>query len=669
MTADPKKEIDNLRQRIRHHDRKYYVEASPEISDLEYDRLMERLKALEHKHPELVTPDSPTQRIGDEPVPYLRQVEHAIPMLSIENTYDEESLRQFGKRAADLLEGEPAEWVVELKIDGVAASIIYENGLLVRGVTRGDGRVGDDITHNIRTVQDVPLRLLTDRPPKLLEVRGEVYMTNSDLVRLNKQQQEIGDKIYANTRNVTAGSIRLLDPRQCAERNLRIFCHGAGQCDGMTARTHMEFLAEIAKFGLPATPLVKCLKSFDEVVEHCRHLTEHLYEHDFEVDGLVIKLNRFDQREKLGARSKSPRWLIAYKWEKYEAVTRLNAIEVQIGKTGTITPVAHLEPVQLAETTVQRASLHNAEEIQRKDIRVGDTVVVEKAGKIIPHIVRVETHLRPAGARPFEFPKRCPQCDSVLEKDEGGVYIRCPNQFCPAQVRERIRYFATRRAMDIEGLGDKLVDQLVSSKLVQTYGDVYRLTKEQLTSLERMGDRSAEKLLAAIDASRNRGLARLLNALSIRHVGETVAEVLANRFLNIDTLMSAPLEQLTATADIGPTIAQSVFDYLHGPYGRETIEDLRREGIKMGIDAAGGAVDSQLAGQTFVVTGTLEKYSRDQMHDLIKKHGGKTASSVSKKTHYLIAGENAGSKLDQAKSLGVHVISEHDLEAMLKKPS
>ncbi len=665
MTADPKKEIEDLRQRIRHHDRKYYDEANPEISDLDYDRLMQRLIALEKSHPDLVTPDSPTQRVGEQPVGHLRQVEHAIPMLSIENTYDEESLRQFGKRTEELLGGDEAEWVVELKIDGVAASVVYENGLLARAVTRGDGRVGDDITHNIRTVQDVPLRLWTDDPPKLLEVRGEVYMTNSDLVRLNKIQREIGEKIYANTRNVTAGSIRLLDPRQCAERKLRMFCHGAGQCEGMTADNHMAFLSEIERFGLPPTPLVKCLSGFDAVIEHCRHLTEHLYEHDFEVDGLVIKLNRFDQREKLGARSKSPRWLIAYKWEKYEAVTRLNSIEVQIGKTGTITPVAHLEPVQLAETTVKRASLHNAEEIQRKDIRVGDTVVVEKAGKIIPHIVRVETHLRPADAVEFAFPTRCPQCDTQLEKDEGGVYIRCPNQLCPAQVRERIRYFAGRRAMDIEGLGDKLVDQLVSSKLVQAYADLYRLTKEQLTSLERMGDRSAKKLLSAINESRGRGLARLLNGLSIRHVGETVAEALAKKFRNIDALMSASLEQLNSTEEIGPTIAKSVYDFLHGSYGMQTIEDLRSEGVRMSIDASEQSLDSQLDGKIFVVTGTLVKYSRDEMHDLIKKHGGKTASSVSKKTNFLIAGENAGSKLEQAKLLEVPVINEADVEAMI----
>jgi DNA ligase (NAD+) len=665
MSGAPAQEIAKLRETIRYHDRKYYVEAEPEISDREYDRLMQRLIELEKKHPELLAPDSPTQRIGDQPVPHLQQVEHALPMLSIDNAYDEAALRQFAKRTEELLEGQPAEWVVELKIDGVATSLIYEKGILARAVTRGDGRTGDDITHNIRTVRDVPLRLTTERPPQLLEVRGEVYMTNSELVRLNKIQQETGGKIYANTRNVTAGSIRLLDPRLCAARNLRIFCHGAGLCVGIRAETHMDFLREIGEYGLPPTPLVESFQSFDGVLQHCGHLTEHLYELDFEVDGLVIKLNRFDQREALGARSKSPRWLIAYKWEKFEAVTKLLAIEVQVGKTGTITPVAHLEPVNLADTTVSRASLHNAEEIQRKDIRVGDTVVVEKAGKVIPHVVRVETHLRPKGAAPFQFPVVCPECQTRLVKDEGGVYIRCPNFDCPAQVAQRIRYFASRNAMDIEGLGDKIVDQLVANGLVQSYGDLYRLTADRLAELDRMAKKSAEKLVKAIDASRSRGLARLLNALSIRHVGETVALVLAARFKSIDALMAASFEDLNATEEIGPTIAKSVYDFLHSPQGTRVIDELRKAGLKMEADKTAEAISDVLSGKTVVVTGTLVKRTRDEVHELIRLHGGKVASSVSKKTSLLVAGENAGSKLEQANRLGVPVISEEQLDELI----
>ena len=532
MSPDVAAEITRLRQQIRHHDQKYYVEAAPEISDLEYDRLIERLKSLEGEHPELISPDSPTQRIGDRPIEGLQQVEHRVPMLSIENTYSIDELRKYGQRMAKLLADEPIEWVVELKIDGVAVSLIYENGLLRRGVTRGNGRVGDDITHNMRTIRDVPLRLVGKDVPPVLEVRGEIYMTNSDLVLLNQRQQEKGEPPFANTRNVTAGTVRLLDPRLCAERRLRLFCHGVGYVEGLKARTHMEFLDELRGYGLPPTPKVECFGSFAAAVEHCEQLVERLHELDFEIDGLVLKVNRFDQRERLGSTSKSPRWVIAYKFEKYEATTRLNAISVQVGKAGTITPVANLEPVELAGTTVSRASLHNADEIERKDVREGDVVVVEKAGKIIPHIVRVEKHLRKGSPPKFQFPSRCPECDTKLVKDEGGVYIRCPNVQCPAQLKERIRYFASRNAMDIEGLGEKLIDQLVGSGLVQGYGDLYRLEDQQhkLLGLERMGRKSVDGLLEGIEASKDRGLARLLNALSIRHVGARVASRVGREF-------------------------------------------------------------------------------------------------------------------------------------------
>lgn len=394
MSRSAAQEIDDLRRQIRHHDQLYYVRAEPEISDTEYDRLMDRLKRLEAEHPDLVTADSPTQRIGDAPVDSLRSVAHRVPMMSIDNTYSLDELRQFAARVTKLLPGEHIQWVVELKIDGVAVSITYEKGQLVRGVTRGNGQVGDDVTHNIRTVLDVPLSLVGKRVPDVLEVRGEVYMTNSDLVRLNERQAKAGLSAYANTRNVAAGSIRLLDPRECARRRLRLFCHGVGYCEGLRATNHMGFLEEISGYGLPPTPQVQKFDSFDAAVAHCEELIERLHELDFEIDGLVLKVNDFAQRERLGSTSKAPRWLVAYKFEKYEASTRLNDIRVQIGKTGAVTPVADLEPVELAGTVVSRASLHNADEIERKDVRIGDTVVVEKAGKIIPHIVRVEKHLR-----------------------------------------------------------------------------------------------------------------------------------------------------------------------------------------------------------------------------------------------------------------------------------
>jgi DNA ligase (NAD+) len=462
MPANVAQEIAKLREQIRYHNYRYFTEATPEISDLEYDRLVSRLKELEAKHPELVTPDSPTQRVGEEPVEGLVQVEHRVPMMSIDNTYSVEDLKKYGERTAKLLPGETIEWVVELKIDGVAVSLIYENGLLTRGVTRGNGRVGDDVTHNVRTIASVPLRLVGDGVPPLLEVRGEVYMKNSDLVVLNEEQKARGETAFANTRNVTAGTIRLLDPRIAAQRHLRFFCHGIGYAEGLKAQTHMQFLDEMAGYGIPRTPEVRCFPTFAEAVAHCEELIGRLHELDFEIDGLVLKVNSFEQRERLGATSKSPRWVIAYKFEKYEATTKVNEIRVQVGKAGTITPVADLEPVNLAGTIVSRASLHNADEIRRKEVRVGDIVVVEKAGKIIPHVVRVEKHLREQELPEFHFPKKCPSCNTKLVKDEGGVYIRCPNPACPAQLKERLRYFATRNAMDIEGLGDKLVDQLVA---------------------------------------------------------------------------------------------------------------------------------------------------------------------------------------------------------------
>ncbi len=708
MTSDPAAEISRLRDEIRRHDRKYYVEAAPEISDRDYDRLVERLKKLEGEHPKLITPDSPTQRIGDQPVEGLKSVEHRIPMLSIENTYSLDELRKYGERVAKLLPGETIEWVVELKVDGVAVSLIYEDGVLTRGVTRGNGRVGDDITHNVRTIKDIPLRLSAsgplslrerarvraggekvgdgphplplshgergDRVPPLLEVRGEVYMTNSDLVAFNQRQKaklERGGKkaeVLKNTRNAVAGSIRQLDPRVCAERRLRFFCHSAGDTRGLRAKTHMEFLDELCGYGLSATPYVECFPSFAAAVEHCEELIERLHELDFEIDGLVLKVNRFDQRQRLGSTSKCPRWVIAYKFEKYEATTRLNDIRVQVGKTGAITPVADLEPVELAGTTVSHASLHNADEIERKDVRIGDVVVVEKAGKVIPHIVRVEKHLREGPVRKFAFPADCPECGRKLLKDEGGVYIRCPNTQCPAQVKERIRYFASRNAMDIEGLGDKLVDQLVEGKLVRGYGDLYRLESRQdrLLNLERMGRKSADNLLNGIEASKDRGLARLLNGLSIRHVGSRVAAVLAERFGSIDALMAASVEQLSETNEIGPIIAESVYDFLHSKFGTETIEDLKSVGVRMEAAAQAGG-SRVLEGKTLVVTGTLSGYTREEIQDLIARHGGRAASSVSSKTDYVVAGENPGSKLAKARELGIPALDQEAFEKLLKR--
>ena len=666
MNASPSERLQQLKAEIRRHDRLYYVDARPEISDLKYDRLLQQLEQLEADHPDLITTDSPTQRIGDQPLSTLEQITHRVPMLSIDNTYSVEEVRKYEERVLGLLDGVSPEWVVELKIDGVAVALIYEEGLLRHALTRGNGVVGDDITHNMRTVADIPLRLDGTSVPRLLEVRGEVYMRNSDLVKLNEQQQTRGEALYANTRNLTAGSVKLLDPRACADRPLHVFCHGIGAVDGIRSQNYIDFLEEIRAYGLPATPFVKCFRSLDAALEYGDQLIDGLHNLDFEVDGLVIKVNDFAQREKLGNTSKSPRWLVAYKFEKYEATTRLREIRVQVGKTGAVTPVAELEPVELAGTTVSRASLHNADEIERKDVRVGDTVVVEKAGKIIPHIVRVEKHERKPGLPRFVYPTKCPECQTSLVKDEGGVYIRCPNLQCPAQAKERIRYFATRNAMDIEGLGDKLIDQLVSSGKLRDCADLYKLTEATVAEMERMGTRSSKKVIQAIDTSKKRGLARLLNALSIRHVGNRVAAILAEQFKSMDRLRESTVEEISEVHEIGDIIARSVVDFLTSKHGQDLIARLEAAGVMMdAITSTAEPTEQLLAGKTLVVSGKLQTYTRDEIHKMIAAHGGRAASSISKNTDYLVVGENAGSKLAKAEQLGVDVITEQELEAML----
>jgi DNA ligase (NAD+) len=661
----PAARVNKLREEIRRHDELYYKKATPEITDLQYDQLMQELQQLEAQHPELVTEDSPTQRLGDQPVEGLTQVAHRVPMLSIENSYDVPTVKKFAQSTADALDGEAVEWVVEYKIDGAAIALTYEHGKLVCGATRGNGQVGDDITHNAATILDVPRRL-KGSPPPVLEIRGEVYMTNSDLVSLNERQAEKGEAAYANPRNVAAGSIRLLDPRECASRRLRFFAHGVGYCEGLQVADHIEFLNDLKSYGLTPTPLVQAFPSVDEALAHCDSMIEQMGELDFEIDGLVLKVNRYDQRERLGMRSKSPRWVIAYKFEKYEAKTKVNKISVQVGKTGAITPVAELEPVQLAGTVVSRSSLHNADEIKRKDIREGDWVIVEKAGKIIPHIVRVEKHERTTELPEFAFPTHCPECKTELIKDEGGVYIRCPNPACPAKLQERIRFFASRDAMDIEGLGDKLVEQLVEGSLVTTYGDLYRLTSDQLLKLERMGKKSADKLLAGIEGSKGRGLARLLSSLSIRHVGQRSGKLLAEHFGSIDALQAADVEQLQIN-EIGPAIAASVHEFLHSEYGQATMADLKQLGLRLEeeIKTPAAAASGVLAGKTLVVTGTLSKYKRNEIEALIEQHGGRASGSVSAKTDYLVAGADAGSKLEKATKLGVKVLTEDEFVELI----
>ena len=661
--------IDQLRDQIRTHDRLYYTLATPTISDLDYDRLVKKLEQLEEQHPELVTPDSPTKRVGDAPVPHLEQVAHTVPMLSIDNTFNQTELAAYFERTEKLLPGEPIQWVMEYKIDGVAASVLYQDGVLKLGLTRGNGEVGDAITHNIRTIRDLPLRLTGDvKPPSILELRGEVYMTNADLADLNVRQAGAGLEAYKNTRNVTAGTVRLLDASIAASRKLRFFCHGVGRTEGLSVKTHMEFLEFIQKLGIPATPNVRLLDSSQAALAAVAELEEAMPDLPFEVDGIVFKVNSLSQRSELGTRSKSPRWLIAYKFERYEAVTRLEKIDVQVGKTGTLTPVAHLQPVNIADTTVSRASLHNADEIERLDVREGDFVVVEKAGKIIPKVVRVEKHLRETELPVFRFPTRCPVCDGEIARDEGGVYIRCINPICPAQLRQRLTFYASRTGMDIDGLGDKIIDQLVELEMVKDHTDLYRLTVPELCErLDLVKEKKATKLVQSIDESRKRGLARLLASISIRHVGPRVAKILAGTYGDIAALRSASVQELASIHEIGDVIAGSVHRFLHDPYGSDLIERL----LAVGVDMTEPKISSTqgniiLGGKTLVITGTLVRFTRDEIKDLIEKLGGRASDSVSKKTDYLVAGEKAGSKLEKATSLGVPVLTEDEFAKLIE---
>jgi DNA ligase (NAD+) len=665
------REIARLREEIRHHDRLYYVEARPTISDLEYDRLVSELRRLEQRHPNLVTADSPTQRVGDAPVPELQSVTHRVPMLSIDNTYSTDDLVAWGRRTEKWLteagNQEPVRWTLELKIDGVAVSLTYEAGLLVLGATRGNGTVGDDITHNVRTIPGIPLRLDRVEPPPLVELRGEVYMTNADLATLNEAQIRQGLAPFANTRNVTAGSVRLLDPRECGARPLRFFCHGVGDAAGLGLTSQTDLFAWAVTVGLPVAPRTRSFDSLAALVDYGTEQIAELHDLDFEVDGFVVKIDRFSQQRLLGATAKSPRWAIAWKFEKFEATTRLAGIRVQVGRGGTITPVADLEPVELAGTTVRRASLHNADEVARKDVRVGDVLVVEKAGKVIPHVVRVEKHLRTKPLEPWHPPTACPECGTAIIHDEEEVAIRCPNVHCPARQRERLKFFASRGAMDIEGLGDKLVDQLVATGLVQDYADLYAIRPEQLETLDRMGKKSAASLVEQIAASRSRGLLRVLNAVGIRHVGPRVAMLLCRRFPSIQRLREASVEELAAVHEIGDVIARSVHDWLVSDYGRRVIDRLAAAGVGLEVPQLDRQTAGPLDGKTLVVTGTLEGFTRQEAEEAIRLAGGRAAGSVSKKTDYLVAGAEAGSKRAKAEQLGIPILEEAAFRELLRR--
>jgi DNA ligase (NAD+) len=669
--ATPTQRAAELRNQIDRHNRLYYIDAKPEISDREFDSMFDELKRIEKEHPDLVAPDSPTHRVGGAPIKGFKSVVHRVPMLSIEKSNNADDLRDFDRRVREGLRGDKPTYVVELKIDGVSMSITYENGLLTVGATRGDGERGDDVTHNLRTIPEVPLRLQTDKPPKLFEARGEVYMTKAELVRINKVQAEKKLEQYMNPRNLTAGTLKLLDPKLSAQRKLRLFAYAVGAHEGAEINTHMETLELLKKFGFPVNPNTKHFQTIDEVIDHVMSWAEKRFDLPYETDGMVIKVNDFEQQRRLGATTHHPKWVQAYKYEAEEAITKLARIEISIGKYGELTPVANFDPpVQLAGTMVSRASLHNAAELERKDIRVGDSVVVVKAGDIIPKVVKVLHESRTGKEKKFEFPSKCPFCESPVVKKEGGSsynYVCTAGANCSGQITGRIKSFAKRERMDIEGLGDELAQQLVDAELVTTVTDLYHLTEEELLPLERMGKKKAQNLLAGIAASKDRGLARLLAALSINGVGESMADAIAQAYPRMDKLLAAKEEEIASVSGIGPVRAKSIRDFFHNPAGEKLVVELRELGIKLTEEVRQVPTTSGISGKTFVVTGTLKRYGRKEIEDLIKQMGGTPSGSVSKKTDYVVAGEEAGSKLDKAKGLGVKVLSEDEFEKLIGK--
>ncbi len=653
-----------LRRQIDHHNHLYYVEAKPEVSDKEFDRLLRELEKLEAEHPELAAPDSPTRRVGGQPIEGFATVTHRIPMLSIDKAVTPIELREFDGRVRKALGKEPVRYVVELKIDGVAISLTYVNGLLQLGATRGDGVHGDDVTHNLMTVKGVPLRLRTDHPPALFEARGEVYMSRADFARLNEERKKAGDEVLANPRNSTAGSLKLLDPKLCAKRRLRLFAYSLGAVEGVAVKSHLEALELLRTFGFPVNPHIQTCDTMDEVIAYCQSWEEKRHDLDFDTDGLVVKVNDYGQHKRLGQTSKAPRWLTAFKFEAEQAVTRLRDVEITVGKDGMLVPTALLEPVTLSQTTVSRASLHNADQIEQKDVRIGDMVIVVKRGEIIPYVVRSLPELRKGDEVPYKFPTKCPGCGSPTERRKGKVFCTKAKD-CPAAIRKRVESFATRDRMDIEGLGESLTAQLVKSGLVKSVTDLYRLTLDQLLQLERMGKKSAQNLLDGIEASKGRGLARVLAALSIPLMGEAMAELLTREFPSIDAILTAPKEELAAVRGFGPERAESIFQFFHNPDGEKLVKELRELGVKLTEEPRTRPAGADLSGKTFVVTGTLQNYGRDEIEGLIKQLGGKATGSVSKKTDYVVAGESAGSKLDKARALGVAVLSEEEFEKLI----
>ena len=656
--ADPAQRIAALREQIRRHDHLYYVEARPEVSDAEYDALMHELRELEARHPELVTPDSPTRRVAGQVAEAFVPVQHKVAMLSLDNATTDDQLREFEARLRRALPGAAFDYVCEPKIDGLGVALLYQEGRFVRGATRGDGRVGEDITRNLLTIRSIPRTL--GRPlaaVRELEVRGEVFMPRQKFHELNRQLEEAGEPTFANPRNAAAGAVRQKDPQVTARRPLDILLYHVSAGDEALVSTHWETLEALRASGLPTSPRAARAPDIEAVVAYCARLEAERDALPYEADGAVVKVNSLEQQRRLGATAHHPRWAIAFKFAARQATTVVRAITVNVGKTGVLTPGAQLEPVELAGVVIRNVSLHNEDEVRRKDIRVGDTVLIERAGDVIPYVVKVIESRRPPDAVPWEFPTRCPACQSVAFRPQGEAYWRCTNSACPAQLKERLLHWGSRRAMDIEHLGESVVNQLVDRGLVHDFADLYALDVAQLVDLERLGPKSARNLADAIAGSRTRGLSRLLNALGIRLVGERAAQLLALRFGTIDALAAATEAEIGQIHGIGPQIAQSVARYFAEPRNRKIIDRLREAGV-VTVEAAVPSGPRPLAGKTFVLTGTLVTLSRDAARELVHRRGGQVVGSVSKKTSYVVVGDNPGSKAEDATRLGVATLDE-----------
>jgi DNA ligase (NAD+) len=663
--ANVEKEIEALRSEIEHHNDLYYQKEAPEISDYEFDQLLERLKALEAEHPELVTPDSPTQRIGGK-ADSLRPFRHTVPLMSLDNSYSLDDLKAFTERCEKLAEGRKLDYVAELKIDGLSVALHYENGLLATGATRGDGTVGDDVTQNVKTIKKIPLRLKVDSPPHA-EVRGEAFISRSQFQKINAELEMRGDKTFANARNSASGTLRMLDSAVVASRRLDMFPYDVFRGNHKMFPTHWENFTWLEKNGFHVNPNRALCANYDELAAFIDQMETKRDGLDYEIDGVVVKVNSTSLQDEFGTTTKAPRWAIAYKYPARQATTKLLDIGIQVGRTGALTPVAHLEPVLLAGTTVARASLHNEDEIKRLDIKIGDTVLIEKSGEIIPQVLQVVPSKRVGSEREFEFPKSCPVCGFDAVRPEGEAVRRCVNPDCPAKIKGRIGYFASRKAMDIEGLGDVLINTLVDSGMVKDVADLYSLKLSDISNLERKAEKSASKLIEQIEASKQHGLQRLLYGIDIRHVGERYAKILANNYRSVDRLAEASVQELDTIPEIGLTVAESVYEWFRNLRNVELIDRLKVAGVKLETDSTSTAkLDERFVGKTFVLTGTLESLTRDQASKLIEERGGRVSSSVSKKTDYLLAGSEAGSKLAKAESLAIDVLDEVTFKSMLE---